>query len=1642
MVELLFWICFFRLGWECKFEMDVYLLTDWTVLVVQFHAINHLMLCWVASFVLENFFRFFLVHKLFTSFGKIISPPNSSSEPFSLQRSLSYPIFIKILARFWKAQYFGLNNFGHSGDFRGGIRCQATWRSGNPSSPRPSKDPPSHKVNRCHGGWGRNGQPPSASFPTPPPHLGHGRPAPPTGHRKYYPKVARLIGGARKKKRNMQRNRLLFTSGTRSVQLSSPSVPLIGQCRPLHSFPHQVILEEDDWRPTSLKGYSSAMTWAGPDVCLESWPIPLVALNNLVDSLSLSLLPDVPIVESVGGLVTSETLLDVVKGAPISNLTIDFLVDLLYDSACRCYVLDTMASTALYAFGDWPDTGIETIVWSEYDAVLFPFHDDDHWRLGVADFTTHILYYLDSDADEAWRPKSFIRDWLMATEASHQWRQSIWPSPQQREGSADCGIAVMLFILRIARGEGLPLQGSPTSNPPVPASYSPEQLTNLRGRIFSSLLYANLDPPSDLQSLSRGLAALCLDWREYLAATVAPHDDAHVTMSSPLGCEAQSDAVFPFVPSWVEPWVDNLPSAGCPLSAGDAQELTVQATLQNLRISDVILNSPSPMPAECPSAATNARPFVGVAGAPAQPSWRAEDDSTTLASRPDADGSSQLTSVDFSALDPWSRYSASDLDGAEIHFPGYDWSWLDEDDSDSFSTVSSASTDEGASEDLSSESPLNKASAAAQRPFPSTAGAPVDRVPSLQTFSRKPHTVTMRGSCGSCPSASGATGTSWLDRESLHEWEDLEARQVAEYLDPSTKPFQQIPNAIANAYLLGEGTSQRAVGYLRSLSWPGFSDKGWDWLMSDCFFCGLESGTQDHVVRRCLHPTLQALRAVNAEALRASISVLPPSHHRVAWKIADMAADEDGYKLYLGIWSLAHVHQMDVPAYTLPTAQLLDVLWAVHRPLADLVNAIWTARSRLTFLHPPAYSPPLSTVQCRRPGRAQPGDLPSSLTPGTWTSLPQEVPPVQAGPLATVPSPVQPNSRLSHPGLRSKPKIALLHGGMNQGPRQSPAAPAFSSLSSRSLPLYEQCRPLSPHRFRVLLESDGRPEQLRRWDSASAWLGPHFQLDRWPITPLSLVDMLAGLPIAALQETPLAESYNGLVTAASLLDVAMGRPISNLTIDFIGDLITLSGCRCLVMDAVSATALYTSRIWPQDMPDWQAYDAILFPFLDLAHWRLAVADLGAASVYYLDPDEAPDWSPHNFLLDWLRTMRGGTWSQTLWPSPQQRRGAQDCGIAVIAFMVHIARGDGLPLRDPSLWAGPRALPSYTPGGLTRMRCRLFASLVYANLDPPSDLCALASGLSVLCSSSLPCVPSLQMPWTEPEDECAVLERIREERFIHRPISMRQDFAVECLIRLAQQVLAAEDFIYSVLGKRLVSSDACDDSRDSALSILDPWAGSVLPVVKRARHLSGEDEDPWRRPSAPPTSALQSLFPEVLLTVSLECSPSDLFLDPPGCFSMGRHLRGISTQRRPSSTRQPPMAADVVPIDCFRAFHAPVSPLGADSQFCIMALPRSVHPTSGIGPRTRALATHWQQLFQSSTGTRRLRSQRRRLSRLHHASSPPITLSRPRYCHRPPFAASPPLPALEPIGAGECPSLGETGPVLPVYAPLQVRTGIG
>ena len=127
MVELLFWICFFLLGLDIKNEKDVYLMTAWIVLVIRFRVFSRLMLSWMVSDVLENFFRFFLDHKLFTSCRNKFSPPMLSSGYFSLQKRLSYPFYIKDLDRFGNVQLYGLIRAEHSGELRGGVRHLAAW---------------------------------------------------------------------------------------------------------------------------------------------------------------------------------------------------------------------------------------------------------------------------------------------------------------------------------------------------------------------------------------------------------------------------------------------------------------------------------------------------------------------------------------------------------------------------------------------------------------------------------------------------------------------------------------------------------------------------------------------------------------------------------------------------------------------------------------------------------------------------------------------------------------------------------------------------------------------------------------------------------------------------------------------------------------------------------------------------------------------------------------------------------------------------------------------------------------------------------------------------------------------------------------------------------------------------------------------------------------------------------------------------------------------------------------------------------------------------------------------------------------------------------------------------------------------------
>ena len=89
-----------------------------------------------------------------------------------------------------------------------------------------------------------------------------------------------------------------------------------------------------------------------------------------------------------------------------------------------------------------------------------------------------------------------------------------WPTLQAGAGQ-DRAIGTMVFMLNIARGAGLPHPsfdvGSQCS--PYPPTYSAEQFNLIKTRLTVSILYASLDPPSDLAVIGRGINQLTAPWR-------------------------------------------------------------------------------------------------------------------------------------------------------------------------------------------------------------------------------------------------------------------------------------------------------------------------------------------------------------------------------------------------------------------------------------------------------------------------------------------------------------------------------------------------------------------------------------------------------------------------------------------------------------------------------------------------------------------------------------------------------------------------------------------------------------------------------------------------------------------------------------------------------------------------------------------------------------------------------------------------------------------------------------------------------------------------------------------------------------------------------------------------------------------------
>ena len=81
-----------------------------------------------------------------------------------------------------------------------------------------------------------------------------------------------------------------------------------------------------------------------------------------------------------------------------------------------------------------------------------------HWELAIADQSNAIVYFLDTaDGEDA--TKANIICWMQHHDSQHRtWGMARWRVPIQGPGP-DFALGVMLFMLKVAKGVGLPDPG-------------------------------------------------------------------------------------------------------------------------------------------------------------------------------------------------------------------------------------------------------------------------------------------------------------------------------------------------------------------------------------------------------------------------------------------------------------------------------------------------------------------------------------------------------------------------------------------------------------------------------------------------------------------------------------------------------------------------------------------------------------------------------------------------------------------------------------------------------------------------------------------------------------------------------------------------------------------------------------------------------------------------------------------------------------------------------------------------------------------------------------------------------------------------------------------------------------------------------
>ena len=256
---------------------------------------------------------------------------------------------------------------------------------------------------------------------------------------------------------------------------------------------------------------------------------------------------------------------------------------------------------------------------------------------------------------------------------------------------------------------------------------------------------------------------------------------------------------------------------------------------------------------------------------------------------------------------------------------------------------------------------------------------------------------------------------------------------------------------------------------------------------------------------------------------------------------------------------------------------------------------------------------------------------------------------------------------------------------------------------------------------------DKRPRDLQITVPAGRWLQAASDSTPWPHTPeacMTILEQADTIRNGQGHRCTLTLYKLGLttVTTTHLCDMAPKSLVGDGVISIVADLINATpGHNCYV---TNPALLYRVMLgYPIDNYNkaiWDSRRYLLMPAPEPGHLTLCIADRQTRTLYRQDNLHLPYKRLIDPLLAFLSTTEGGSWTEVGVHPTRQTRGSNDCAPGVVAGMVYFVRQERLI--PPSVYSGD---------DLSLLRGRIFAMLLFATLDPPTDLGLMAEGLRQL-----------------------------------------------------------------------------------------------------------------------------------------------------------------------------------------------------------------------------------------------------------------------------------------------------------------------